>query len=67
MIVNYVPTLSVFICLNFAITQWQADYLKKISIKLLTMETKHPMPNAMASNSANIGQNPPDPGNITTL
>ncbi|KAK1375661.1 Mediator of RNA polymerase II transcription subunit 15a [Heracleum sosnowskyi] len=40
----------------------QNDYLKKISLKMLTMETKHPMPNAMPPNSANIGQNPPDSG-----
>ncbi|KAL8108575.1 hypothetical protein AgCh_024882 [Apium graveolens] len=40
----------------------QSDYLRKISLKMLTMETKNPMPNAMQSNSSNNGQNPPDPG-----
>ncbi|KAL8113360.1 hypothetical protein AgCh_020615 [Apium graveolens] len=40
----------------------QSDYLKRISLKMLSMEAKHPIPNAMPSTSANIGQNPPDIG-----
>ncbi|KAK1373370.1 hypothetical protein POM88_029563 [Heracleum sosnowskyi] len=40
----------------------QVDYFMKISSKMLAMETKYPISNAIPSNSANIGQNPQDPG-----
>ncbi|KAI3692446.1 hypothetical protein L6452_32262 [Arctium lappa] len=42
----------------------QSDYLRKISLKMLTMETRsqNPMPDAMQSNSAANSVNPSDPG-----
>lgn len=61
-------TIHLLICFflyihyNLVIIDLQSDYLRKISLKMLTMETKNPMPNAMQSNSSNNGQNPPDPG-----
>ncbi|KAM7508525.1 hypothetical protein LguiA_018978 [Lonicera macranthoides] len=40
----------------------QSDYLRKISLKMLTMGNKsNPMPNAMQSNSAVNSKNSPDP------
>ncbi|CAK9145918.1 unnamed protein product [Ilex paraguariensis] len=43
----------------------QSDYLRKISLKMLTMETKsqNPMGNSLQSTSASNSKNPPDPGN----
>ncbi|XAR54496.1 hypothetical protein NMG60_11029641 [Bertholletia excelsa] len=40
----------------------QSDYLREISLKMLTMETKsqNTMSNSLPSNSANNGKNPPD-------
>ncbi|KAJ9537225.1 hypothetical protein OSB04_029958 [Centaurea solstitialis] len=42
----------------------QSDYLRKISLKMLTMETRsqNPMPDAIQSNSAANSVNPSDPG-----
>ncbi|XP_071741694.1 mediator of RNA polymerase II transcription subunit 15a-like [Rutidosis leptorrhynchoides] len=42
----------------------QSDYLRKISLKMLTMETRsqNPMPDAMQSNSGASSINPSDPG-----
>ncbi|RVW36865.1 Mediator of RNA polymerase II transcription subunit 15a [Vitis vinifera] len=42
----------------------QSDYLRKISLKMLTMETKSQtaMPSNLPSNSAGNSKNPPDPG-----
>nr|XP_043630644.1 mediator of RNA polymerase II transcription subunit 15a [Erigeron canadensis] len=42
----------------------QSDYLRKISLKMLTMETRsqNPMPDAMQANSATNSINPSDPG-----
>ncbi|KAL1833932.1 mediator of RNA polymerase II transcription subunit 15a [Daucus carota subsp. sativus] len=45
----------------------QSDYLRKISLKMLTMETKNPLPNVVQFNSANHGQNPPNPDFATEL
>lgn len=39
----------------------QSDYLRKISLKMLTMETKNPMPNSLQSNFLTDGLNLPDP------
>ncbi|XP_074274402.1 mediator of RNA polymerase II transcription subunit 15a isoform X2 [Silene latifolia] len=41
----------------------QSDYLRKISLKMLTMESKSQssLPNAMPSNSAGVSSNPQDP------
>ncbi|XP_034703008.1 mediator of RNA polymerase II transcription subunit 15a-like isoform X3 [Vitis riparia] len=41
----------------------QSDYLQKISLKILTMETKSQtaMPSNLPSNSAGNSKNPPDP------
>ncbi|XP_027107552.1 mediator of RNA polymerase II transcription subunit 15a isoform X1 [Coffea arabica] len=40
----------------------QSDYLRKISLKMLTMETKsqNPMANPLQANAANASKNPPD-------
>ncbi|KAK9283410.1 hypothetical protein L1049_011652 [Liquidambar formosana] len=42
----------------------QSDYLRKISLKMLTMETKsqNTIANSLPSNSAGNGKNPSDPG-----
>ena len=42
----------------------QSDYLRKISLKMLTMETKsqNPMANPLQANAANASKNPPDQG-----
>ncbi|KAL1829484.1 hypothetical protein ACET3Z_007896 [Daucus carota] len=45
----------------FAATS-QEDYLRRISSRLVSIETKHAMANATPSNSVSIGKNPPDPG-----
>ncbi|KAL8108576.1 mediator of RNA polymerase II transcription subunit 15a [Apium graveolens] len=37
----------------------QTDYLRKISLKMLTMETKNPVTNVNQANSVNNGLNPP--------
>ncbi|ONI00908.1 hypothetical protein PRUPE_6G111000 [Prunus persica] len=44
----------------------QSDYLRKISLKMLTMETKsqNTMPNSLESNSAGNSNRPPDPGSF---
>ncbi|KAL9239902.1 hypothetical protein vseg_014177 [Gypsophila vaccaria] len=41
----------------------QPDYLRKISLKMLTMESKSQsaLPNAVPANSAGVGRNPQDP------
>ncbi|XP_057763663.1 mediator of RNA polymerase II transcription subunit 15a-like isoform X2 [Salvia miltiorrhiza] len=41
----------------------QSDYLRKISLKMLMMETKskNPMPNSLQSNAASNSKNPQDP------
>ncbi|KAK1307498.1 Mediator of RNA polymerase II transcription subunit 15a [Acorus calamus] len=47
----------------------QTDYLRKISLKMLTMETKTQNPggaNPLPSNASSGSQNPPDPG-LTSL
>ncbi|KAL2898026.1 Mediator of RNA polymerase II transcription subunit 15a [Bienertia sinuspersici] len=42
----------------------QSDYLRKISLKMLTMESKSQsnLPNAVPSNSAGLSRNPQDSG-----
>ncbi|KAJ8424493.1 hypothetical protein Cgig2_014405 [Carnegiea gigantea] len=42
----------------------QSDYLRKISLKMLTMESKsqNTLPNAMPSNAAGVSRNPQDQG-----
>lgn len=42
----------------------QSDYLRKISLKMLTMETKsqNPIANSLQSNAASNSKNPQDPG-----
>ncbi|CAH2080564.1 unnamed protein product [Thlaspi arvense] len=47
----------------------QSDYLRKISLKMLTMETKsqNTMSNSLPPNSANNGRSPPDTGNSIEL
>ncbi|XAR54493.1 hypothetical protein NMG60_11029638 [Bertholletia excelsa] len=49
----------------FTVATSQSDYLRKISLKMLTMETKYQntMSNSLPSNSANNGRNPLDTGN----
>ncbi|XAR54494.1 hypothetical protein NMG60_11029639 [Bertholletia excelsa] len=44
----------------------QSDYLRKISLKMLTMETKsqNTMSNSLPSNSANNSRNPPDSASL---
>ncbi|KAI5322449.1 hypothetical protein L3X38_031521 [Prunus dulcis] len=44
----------------------QSDYLRKISLKMLTMETKsqNTMANSLQSNSAGNSNRPPDPGSF---
>jgi hypothetical protein len=54
--------------LNIFYPSFQSDYLRKISLKMLTMETKsqNPIGNPLPSNSA--GNMSPDPGkNIKEL
>ncbi|CAK7356973.1 unnamed protein product [Dovyalis caffra] len=45
----------------YAAATSQSDYLRKISLKMLTMETKS-QPNSLPSNSAGNGNKPLDPG-----
>lgn len=47
----------------------QSDYLRKISLKMLTMETKsqNPMSNSLQSNAASNNKNPQDPGKETYI
>ena len=42
----------------------QSDYLRKISLKMLTLETKsqNPMANPLQPNAASTGPTPPDQG-----
>lgn len=48
----------------FADPLCQGDYLRKISLKMLTMETKsqNPTTNSLPSNSAGNSNKPPDAG-----
>ncbi|KAL3516396.1 hypothetical protein ACH5RR_023298 [Cinchona calisaya] len=47
----------------YAAATSQSDYLRKISLKMLTMETKsqNSMANSLQANAANTSQNPADP------
>lgn len=47
-----------------AVLQFQSDYLRKISLKMLTMESKsqNNLTNALPTNSAAMSRNPQDPG-----
>ncbi|CAI0459426.1 unnamed protein product [Linum tenue] len=47
----------------------QSDYLRKISLKMLTMENKsqNSIPNSLPPNSAGTGNKPPDPGASPSL
>jgi hypothetical protein len=48
----------------FVDPSFQTDYLRKISLKMLAMETKsqNPIANSLPSNAAVSSNKPPDPG-----
>jgi hypothetical protein len=48
----------------FVDLSFQSDYLRKISLKMLTRETKsvNPIGNSLPSNAASSSNNPPDSG-----
>jgi PAX-interacting protein 1 len=48
----------------FVDPSFQSDYLRKISLKMLTMETKsqNPIANSLPYNAAVSSDKPPDPG-----